>query len=86
MITKLEPTQITQTCSGFLEDGTPCGETNVSPFSYLLLGQADLPYLEVGDQSSGIRIYAKKTGMSLALLTTRPAPRFHLPWRATCSP
>lgn len=71
MITKLEPSQITQTCSGFTEDGEPCTAVNVVPFAYLLLGQADLPYLEVGDQRAGLRVYAKKTGMSLALLNTK---------------
>jgi hypothetical protein len=71
MIIKLEPTQITQQCSGRFEDGEPCTAVNTIPFAFLLLGQADLPYLEVGDLDSGIRIYAKKTGMSLALLNTK---------------
>jgi hypothetical protein len=71
MITKLEPTEITQTCSGFTEDGSPCEAVNVIPYAYLILGQADLPYLEVGDQSAGIRVYAKKSGMSLAIINSK---------------
>ena len=70
MLTKLEPTQITQNCTGMIDEGTPCTGINVIPFSYLLLGQSDLQYLEVGTQAGGIRLYAKKA-TSIALVNSK---------------
>lgn len=71
MLIRLEQTQITQQCTGTFSDGTPCTGVNIIPFVYLMLGQGDNPYLELGDQSGGVRIYAKKAGVSLALINTK---------------